>query len=204
MLVGWFHTLPLLSQEERQLLPILGHASLAITVHHRYHLPRVLLVIRCLLAANAQLFLPPLGEARQPLWNVPQRRLPPRRREALPPVAGAAARIPPRQGLRERDLPHRGDELGELRERAGTEQRPRGVGRAGEAAERMVLEREDGVGDVGLRAATGLGESCCCAAQRRDVAAGDVGEGPERGRFRGGVAGRAEYLRGGDGGDCGL
>ena len=126
MLVGWFHTLPLLSQAERQLLPILGHASLAITVHHRYHLPRVLLVIRCLLAANAQPFLPSLGEAGQPLWNVAQRRLPPRRSEALPPVAGATARIPPRQGLRERDLPHRGDELGELRERAGTEQRPRG------------------------------------------------------------------------------
>jgi len=135
---------------------------------------------------------------------VPQRRLPPRCREALPPVAGAAARIPPRQGLRERDLPHRGDELRELRESAGTEQRPRGVGRSGEAAKRVVLEREDGVGDVGLRAAAGLCESCCGAAQGRDVAAGDVGEGAERGRFRGGVAGRAEYLRGGDGGDCGL
>jgi hypothetical protein len=116
------------------------------------------------------------------MWNVVQRWLPPRRREALPPVDGAATRIPPRQGLRERDLPHRSDELGELRERAGTEQRPRGVGRAGEAAERVILEREDGVGDVGLRAAAGLGESCGGVAQGRDVAASDVGEGAERGR----------------------
>nr|TKW41076.1 hypothetical protein SEVIR_1G290400v2 [Setaria viridis] len=202
---------PLLPQAERHLLPVLRHGrSPAIfhdnTIwHHRYHSPGVLVILRRRrLDAAAQPLLPPLGEAGQPVRDVPQRRLPLRSREALPPLAAAGARIPPRQGLRERHLRHRGDEPGELGERTGAEHGPRGVGRAGEAAERVLLEREDDVGDVGLRPAVGLGEGRGGAAQGLDVAAGDVGEGAERGGLRGAVAGGAEDLGGGDRGGRGL
>ena len=202
---------PLLPQAERYLLPVLRHDSPAVlhgiaVGHHRHRVPRVLLILRlCLAAAAVQPLLPPLGEAGQPLWNVPQRRLPLRSREALSNLAkSAGARIPPRQGLRERHLLHSVDEPGELRERAGAEHGPRGVGRAGEAAERVVLEREDDVGDVWLRAAVDLGEGRGGAAQGLNVAAGNVREGAERGGLRGGVAGGAEDLGGGDRGNCGL
>ncbi|CAL5019026.1 unnamed protein product [Urochloa decumbens] len=218
---------PHLPEAERHLLPVLRHGSPAIlhgtavchqrchfhgitVCHQRCHFHGITvchqrrLILRRRLDAAAQPLLPSVGEARQPARNVPQRRLPLRSREALPPLAVAGSRVPPRQGLRERHLRHGGDEPGELRERAGAEHRPRGVGRAGEAAGGVLLEREDGVGDVGLRAAVGLGEGRGGAAEGLDVAAGDVGEGAERGGLRGGVAGGAEDLGGGDGGDRGL